>query len=85
MRDLTRYSGLGVQFAATVGLFAFVGNWLDGHWNSGPWLLITGVFLGFGLGLYSMIEKLPSSARASRRGAAEDDRHSSKNDPEPPR
>lgn len=61
--DLYRYSSLGLQFAATVGVFALAGRWLDGRWNTGPWLLIAGVFLGFALGLYSMIQKLPSSAR----------------------
>lgn len=62
--DLYRYSGLGLQFAATVGLFALAGRWLDGRWNASPWFLLVGVFLGFGLGLYSMIQKLPSSAGA---------------------
>jgi F0F1-type ATP synthase assembly protein I len=62
-RDLYRYSGLGLQFAAVVGLFALAGRWLDGRWNTSPWLLLVGVFLGFGLGLYSMIRKLPSLTR----------------------
>jgi len=64
--DLYRYSGVGLQFAAVVVLFALLGLWLDGRWNTGPWLLIVGVFLGFGLGLYSMIQKLPSLSRPSR-------------------
>jgi len=65
LRDLTRYSGLGLQFAATVGLFALAGRWLDQRWNASPWFLLAGVFLGFALGLYSMIKKLPTSARTS--------------------
>jgi hypothetical protein len=28
--DLARYSGLGLQFAATVGVFALLGHWLVG-------------------------------------------------------
>lgn len=64
--DLYRYSGLGLQFAATVGLFAFVGRWLDARWNASPWLLLAGVFLGFALGLYSMLRKMPASARPRR-------------------
>lgn len=66
--DLFRYSGLGVQFAATVGIFALAGRWLDGRWNTSPWLLIVGVFLGFALGLLSMVKKLPSSPRTSEGG-----------------
>lgn len=61
VRDLYRYSGLGLQFAAAVGIFAFAGRWLDGRWNTSPWLLIVGVFAGFALGLYSMTKKLPAS------------------------
>lgn len=63
VRDLYRYSGLGLQFAATVVLFALVGRWLDGRWNASPWFLLGGVFLGFGLGLYSMTRKLPARSR----------------------
>ena len=58
--DLARYSGLGLQFAATVGVFALLGHWLDARLGASPAFLLAGVFLGCGLGLYSMIKKLPS-------------------------
>lgn len=61
--DLYRYSGLGLQFAATVGLFAWLGHWLDRRWSASPWCLLAGVLLGFALGLYSMLQKLPTSPR----------------------
>lgn len=64
--DLARYSGLGLQFAATVGVFAALGYWLDGHLGTSPGCLLAGVFLGFGLGLYSMVKKFPSSSRAAK-------------------
>jgi F0F1-type ATP synthase assembly protein I len=60
--DLYRYSGMGLQFAAAVGVFALLGHWLDGRLDSSPWLLLIGVFLGFGGGLYSMLKKLPPSS-----------------------
>ena len=65
--DLARYSGLGLQFAATVGVFALLGYWLDQKLGVTPGFLLVGVFLGFGLGLYSMVKKLPSSSRAKSR------------------
>jgi F0F1-type ATP synthase assembly protein I len=74
MRDLTRYSGLGLQFAVTVGVFALAGRWLDRRLDASPWFLLAGVFLGFGLGLTSMIHKLPSGPT----------RKSSARDPRPP-
>ena len=61
--DLYRYSGLGLQFAATVGLFALAGRWLDRRWSVSPWCLLAGVFCGFALGLYSMLQKLPAPSR----------------------
>jgi len=67
LADLARYSGLGIQFAATVGVFALLGYWVDGRLGASPAFLLVGVFLGFGLGLYSMIKKLPSSSRSKPR------------------
>ncbi len=55
---LYRYAGVGTQFAATLGVFGFVGYWLDEKCGSQPWFLLVGIFLGFGLGLYSMVSKL---------------------------
>ena len=59
--DLYRYSGLGLQFAASVALFALGGPWLDGRMGSSPWFLLVGVFLGFAGGLISILKKFPSS------------------------
>jgi len=58
MGDLYRYSGVGLQFAGTVGLFALGGYWLDARWGSSPWLLLVGVFLGFAGGLVSIVKKV---------------------------
>lgn len=65
--DLYRYSGLGFQFAAVVGVFSLGGHWLDGRLGSRPWLLLVGVFAGFALGLYSLLSKLPGGTPARRR------------------
>lgn len=42
-----RYSGIGIEFAAAVAGFAFVGYWVDRHYDTEPW----GVIVGAGLGL----------------------------------
>ena len=61
--ELYRFAGVGLQFAATIGVFALLGYWVDGLVGTGPWLLLVGVFLGFGLGLVSLIFKFqPSNA-----------------------
>ncbi len=40
------YLGLGVQLAAVVLVFYFVGSWADAKWNTAPWLMIVGVTVG---------------------------------------
>lgn len=64
--DLYRYAGVGTQFAATLGVFGALGWWLDAKLGSSPWLLLLGIFTGFGLGLYSMLLKLSPRRRGAR-------------------
>jgi F0F1-type ATP synthase assembly protein I len=79
--QLYRYAGVGMQYAATIGVFAVLGYWLDGKLGSGPWLLLTGVFVGFGLGLVSLVSKLgPKRDKSSSTHAPPDD-----DDPPQPR
>lgn len=52
------FAGIGIQFAASIILFLFVGQWLDRKLGTSPWLLMVGVFLGAGASFYSMYRKL---------------------------
>jgi len=47
--------GSGIQLAASVVIMFFIGRWLDGVFNSAPWLMIVGIFFGFGAGLYNFV------------------------------
>jgi F0F1-type ATP synthase assembly protein I len=42
------YAGLGIQFAASIVVFLYLGQWLDRKLGTAPWLLLAGVFLGAG-------------------------------------
>ncbi|MEW6074373.1 MAG: AtpZ/AtpI family protein [Planctomycetota bacterium] len=64
--DWYRYSSLGMQFALTIGVFAFAGYWLDQKLGTGPWLLIALVFLGFFGGLLSMVAKVSKLGTAGK-------------------
>lgn|GEM_PF-1359500 len=44
-----QYASVGLQFAIGIMVFTFAGSWLDGRLGTGPWLLLLGVALGFGL------------------------------------
>ena len=55
--DYVRYSGIGGQFAATMGFFAYIGYRIDlwlGLLTVFPVFLIAGVFLGMALGIYRL-------------------------------
>lgn len=47
--------GSGIQLAAAVALFFFLGRWLDGTLGTGPWLMLIGALIGAGGGLYNFI------------------------------
>ncbi len=54
--DFAPYLGLGLQLAITIVIFFFLGKWLDTKFNTSPWLMVTGAFLGAGAGLYNFLK-----------------------------
>lgn len=69
------YSGLGLSFALTIGLCAWLGIWLDGRWGSAPWGVIVGALLGFAIGTWELVkvarklERVHARRLAARREA----------------
>ncbi len=53
-----RYTGLGVQLAASILVFVFLGQWLDKRAGTGGLFTILGAFLGFGGTMWSLIRSL---------------------------
>jgi F0F1-type ATP synthase assembly protein I len=60
-------AGVGLQFAASILLFLFVGMWLDAKLGTEPWLLIIGVFTGGTAGFWSMYRRLVVEPRQRER------------------
>lgn len=60
--------GIGVQFVAVLLAFLFLGKWLDERLGTSPWLLMIGVFLGFGLSLLYMYRRLVIDPKDPRKG-----------------
>lgn len=54
----TRALGAGMTLAASVGLFAYGGLWLDDQLGTRPWLLLLGVALGITGGMLHLIRVL---------------------------
>lgn len=62
------YLGTGLQFAGSIVLFLFVGQWLDRRLGTDPWLLLLGVFVGAAAGFYSLYRQLVVGPRERRQG-----------------
>ncbi len=58
-----RYAGLGLQFAASILLFLYLGQWLDKRLGTEPLFLYVGVFTGAGAAFYSMYRNLMADQR----------------------
>ena len=56
-----QYAGVGMQFALTFMVFGAFGYWLDEKWNTQPWFLIIGVFVGATGAFISLVRKFPIS------------------------
>ncbi|NOX88838.1 MAG: AtpZ/AtpI family protein [Calditrichaeota bacterium] len=52
------YLSIAYVMIGGVLFFGYIGNFFDKKWDSSPLGIITGVFLGFGLGLYNMVKVL---------------------------
>lgn len=52
--SMARYSGYGLQLAASVGLFLAGGWWVDGKLGTKPLLTILGALVGAAAGFYSL-------------------------------
>ena len=53
-----QFAGVGLQFALSILVFVYVGNWLDRRLGTAPWMLLVAMFLGAGGSFYSMYRKL---------------------------
>jgi ATP synthase protein I len=58
------FAGAGLQFAISLVLFLFIGQWADRKLGTSPTFLIAGVFIGGGAAFYSMYRKLAAAQKA---------------------
>jgi F0F1-type ATP synthase assembly protein I len=54
----SEFAGVGLQFAASIILCLFAGQWIDRKFGTAPWFLIIGVFFGAAAGFHSLYRKL---------------------------
>ena len=56
-------AGAGIQFAASILVFLFLGQWLDRRLGTAPVFLLGCVFVGAGASFYSMYRTLTAAQR----------------------
>ncbi|MDO8631673.1 MAG: AtpZ/AtpI family protein [Phycisphaerales bacterium] len=76
-----RFSGIGIEFAGAVAGFTLIGNWIDRHYDCGPWGVVIGAALGLIGGMYNMIHQSLAASRDAARKA--DDSRRAKGDDRP--
>ena len=59
----TSYLTLGMQLALAVIVFFFFGRWLDSVWGTAPWMMLCGLLVGIGGGLYGFIRTVLQMGR----------------------
>ncbi len=58
------FAGVGIQFAVSLVLFLFLGQWVDRKLGTSPLFLLIGVFVGGGAAFYSMYRRLVAAQKA---------------------
>ena len=58
------FAGAGLQFAITLVVFLFLGQWIDKKLGSSPIFLLAGVFIGGAGAFYSMYRRLSTAQKA---------------------
>ena len=46
IRGFAPFLTLGIQLALSIVIFFFIGKWMDGRFNTSPWLMIGGLLIG---------------------------------------
>jgi F0F1-type ATP synthase assembly protein I len=76
-RDPPEAGGLAFTFVALVLVFTGIGYAVDRWLHTGPWVMVGGVFVGFGLALF-YVASIPfggtSGRRRDQKGGDEEDR-----------
>ena len=57
------FAGVGIQFAVTIIVFLFAGQWLDKRLGTNGLVTIASVFVGGGAAFYSMYRKIIAAQR----------------------
>jgi ATP synthase protein I len=60
-----RYAGLGFELAASVLVLTLLGWWVDRHFGSTPWGVLSGALIGLVGGMYNLVRQALEAVRPS--------------------
>ncbi len=56
---IVKYTGIATQMLVIIGVFAYLGNYLDGYYQTSiPWLTALFSLLGVGIAMYQIIKQV---------------------------
>ncbi len=67
-----RYLALGTEFAAAVVGLTLVGLWIDNHFGTSPWAVVSGAAVGLIGGMFNLVRELLGAIRRGADGAEDD-------------
>ncbi len=67
LKELGPYMGLGSVLAISTGAGTIGGVYLDRWLGSSPWLTLTGIFLGIGVGFVAVFQTLAAQEKLRRK------------------
>lgn len=65
-----KYAGIGLQFALSIVLFLYLGQWVDRKLGTNGLFMLLGVMLGFGAAFYSIYRSLMADQRREEEAEA---------------
>jgi ATP synthase protein I len=66
-RELAPYMGLGLELATSVAGMLLIGYFLDKHFNTYPWLLLTGAGVGLIGGFFNFIKSIQRLSKSDKK------------------
>lgn len=72
-RTYALFSGVALEFGASVAAGVYGGQWLDEKFGTEPWLVVLGVMLGSATGFYLLYKALVKNKAENDRMQNQDD------------
>ncbi len=63
LKNTMRFGSVGLEMGLSVGLSYLLGDWLDGKFDTAPWLMLVSVMLGTVAGFWNLYRVVVRAGR----------------------